>query len=161
MYLSINYLKKILILFLLASVCSIICYAENQKAQKTKTAERKRIYQGDRYRDPFIPLAGSGIPVQILSSTGKSTFDPNSLTLKGIISTKTGRIAMLKQTNGARYMIKDGKIFDNKNKSVKGFAGIVKEKSIVIIDSEKKVTELKLRKPKEGSGWINIETMKK
>ncbi|HOW27207.1 MAG TPA: hypothetical protein PK876_01715 [Elusimicrobiota bacterium] len=112
-------------------------------------------YRGDRYRDPFIPLTGSGsekISSVIISSGGEeeAAFKPASIELKGIIRAKTGRWAIARMSDtGAPYLVQDGKIFDSKRKPVKGYVGIVKEKSLVIIGPNNQVTEVKLKKDQQ------------
>ena len=56
---------------------------------------------------------------------------------------------MLRASAGNSFMVKDGKILDGKRKPVKGYVGIVKEKSLVMIGPNNQVTELKLKSGQE------------
>jgi hypothetical protein len=114
----------------------------------TPEEESVYVYQPKSRRDPFLPLAGS----EALSGGsgevdhGSGVFDIKSVALTGILKTPTGRWAVLRSPEGGSYLVKNGKIYNFKHKQVEGYVGIVKEKSLVIIDSQNQVTELKLKK---------------
>jgi hypothetical protein len=110
------------------------------------TAQEPPVYEYKPSRDPFIPLTGQGAGSwSSAATTEEEAFNPASLELKGILKTKSGRWAMLRGTTGSSFLVIDGKIQDAKRKSVKGYVGIVKEKSLVIIGPNNQVTELKLK----------------
>ncbi|MGQ0644022.1 MAG: hypothetical protein ACT4O3_00825 [Elusimicrobiota bacterium] len=109
------------------------------------------VYQGDRFRDPFIALAGQGFVEMAATPTEEGEFDPNAVELKGIIRGPGGRMALLRTPGGAPFIVKEGKIFNTKKKAVQGYVGIVKEKSLVMIGPNNKLTELSL-KPKDEEG---------
>ena len=106
-------------------------------------------------RDPFVPLAGASTerPAAAATPAGDKTgpFNPVTVQLKGILRTPTGRWAVLTATTGERFVVKNGKVFDAKRKTVEGFVAIIKEKSLVVIDANNQVTELKLKRDKEES----------
>ncbi|HRY30758.1 MAG TPA: hypothetical protein P5079_12070 [Elusimicrobiota bacterium] len=108
------------------------------------------VYKGGR--DPFLPLAGQGTAWTAPTALSQEAeeFNVSSLELKGILTTRTGRWAVLKTTGGGSYLVKDGKIQDSKRKPLKGYVGIVKEKSLVVIGPNNQVTELKLKKDEGG-----------
>jgi len=119
-------------------------------AVSTAAAVQDYVYRGDKFRDPFIPLAGAGmmdIPTRYIYQEGE--FDPTTIELKGILRTKTGRMALLRTNSGGIYIVKDGKILDYKRKAVAGYVGIVKEKSLVMIGPNNAVTELRWKSDEE------------
>ncbi|OGR91635.1 MAG: hypothetical protein A2992_02155 [Elusimicrobia bacterium RIFCSPLOWO2_01_FULL_59_12] len=95
-------------------------------------------YQGDRYRDPFVPLAGefrdqgTDRPPQI-----------SSLLLKGIIQDGKSRMALL-TTGVSSYILRGGRLYDGRNHLMKGISGIVKSNSVVLMGSDRTVRELKV-----------------
>lgn len=113
-------------------------------------AEPEYAYQADRFRDPFVPLAGQGAMDLPPISQDEQIFKANEMELKGIIGSRTGRMALLRSAGGGIYVVKEGKILDSKRKPVNGFVGIVKEKSLVLIGPNNQVTELKLTKESDS-----------
>jgi hypothetical protein len=113
--------------------------------------EPEYVYKGGR--DPFIPLIGQGVGVGAYAGgeTGSEAgdFNASALELNGILKTRTGRWAVVRDPSGASYLIKDGKIYDSKRKAVQGYVGIVKEKTLVVIGPNNQVTELALKKNEE------------
>jgi hypothetical protein len=109
-------------------------------------------YQGDRFRDPFVPLVGDpdGGRYDAPPAAGPLLpFNPADADLKGILRTTTGRWAVLRTSEGVTYLVQNGKIFDPKRKEVEGFQGIVKEKSLVILGPTNQEVTLLLRKEEE------------
>lgn len=100
-------------------------------------------YYGDRYRDPFIPLNGdTRSDLQALDRPPQIA----SLTLKGIVQDAKGRMALL--TSGVNsYILKGGRLYDERNKLVKKIAGVIKTDSVVIIGADRTVRELKTKSP--------------
>jgi hypothetical protein len=93
------------------------------------------IYEGDKYRDPFIPLNGT---------RGDDT-DPapqiSALILKGLMRDEAGRIALL--VSGSRsYILRGGRLYDGRNKPVKGIKGVIKTETVVLIGSDRVVREI-------------------
>jgi Tfp pilus assembly protein PilP len=99
-------------------------------------------YSGDRYRDPFIPLAGQGA----YFSENEESAIPNiaSLTLKGIIGEGKTKIALISGA-GSTYILKGGRLYDNRQRQIKGITGAIKTDSVIMIAPDKTVKELKLR----------------
>lgn len=111
------------------------------------------VYRGDRFRDPFIPLIGApsaGFDVPRPASEPLSAFNPVGAELKGILKTTTGRWAVIRTSEGATYLVQNGKIFDPKRKAVEGFQGIVKEKTVVILGPKNQEVEVRLKKDAEA-----------
>lgn len=103
-------------------------------------------------RDPFVPLVGQGGgggPYAVGGDEEPGEFNAAGLELSGILKTRTGRWAIIRDPGGASYMVRDGKIYDPKRKAVPGYVGIVKEKTLVVIGPNNTVTELALKKDAE------------
>jgi hypothetical protein len=100
-------------------------------------------YYGDHYRDPFIPLNGDMRGDQ---ESYDRTPQVSSLALKGIVQDAKGRMALL--TSGINsYILRGGRLYDNRNKMIKKIAGVIKTDSVVIIGSDRTVRELKTKAP--------------
>lgn len=113
---------------------------------KTKPIKEKKVvyvYQGHRFRDPFIPLTGETAGV---SRTKRGVYLPNlrSLVLKGIIEDAGGLIALIIDGEGKNFILKEGKLVDPEGKIVPGISGIIKEGKIIFSSGQTKV-ELKLK----------------
>lgn len=139
---------------IVAALCAAVVplRAEDPAAPPAPPAEPEEpIYHySSTSRDPFIPLTGAGLSEFSGVEKEPGAFNPASVELKGILKTKTGRWAVLRGSGRAdMYIVENGKIRDSKRKAVDGFVGIVKEKSLVLIDRNNQVTELKLKKDQE------------
>ena len=96
-------------------------------------------YLGDRYRDPFIPLTGVA-----LDPTDRSPAVA-SLILKGIVQDDKGRVAIL-SSGVSSYILRAGRLYDGRNRPVKGISGVIKAQSVVLLGSDRTVKELLLDK---------------
>lgn len=95
-------------------------------------------------RDPFAPLlAGSGT-----GRPGSMTLMQNfgNLELKGILRDRGGKVAIIGTSSGENFVLKSGRIYDQRNHIVTGVTGIIKEGSVVLITSNRTVKELPLRR---------------
>src|SRR3989339_336323 len=115
---------------------------------------RKYIYKGAAYRDPLLP-GGGGMAYSALAESGEGTETFTSeklatLQLKGIFRDKNSRqaIAMIGDSSGGSYMLKEGKLYNRRNKIVNDVSGVVGQKSITLICNDIKV-ELSLKKSEE------------
>jgi len=101
-----------------------------------KKAEEIYRYGGEAYRDPFIPLTEKRVISPLLQSSGEGE-KPNlsSLSLKGIVIDKNFRMALLSGPFGS-YILKNGKLFDNRNRVIKGFSGNVETKTVIITSDD-------------------------
>lgn len=111
------------------------------------------VFKGDRIRDPFLPLTGGAAVSMEMSAVRPEwgAFNPAGAELKGILKTPTGRWAILRTTDGAVYMVQNGKIYDPKRKAVDGFQGIVKERTLVILGPKNEEIELHLKKEEDAA----------
>ena len=101
------------------------------------------VYSGDKYRDPFIPLAGLGA---YFSENSEESSVPSitTLSLKGIITEGKTKIALISGV-GSTYILKESRLYDNRQSEIKGRTGAIKTDSVIIIAPDKTVKELKLR----------------
>jgi hypothetical protein len=122
-------------------------------AVSTGTAEPAYVYPGERLRDPFVPLAGAPGAMSEFAPAAADIgpFNAVGAELKGILKTPTGRWAVLRTSDGATYMVQNGKIYDPKRKPVEGFQGIVKEKSLVILGPKNFEHEMRLKTDQEDA----------
>ena len=111
------------------------------------------VFKGDRIRDPFLPLTGgSAVSMEMTATrTDWGAFNPTGAELKGILKTPTGRWAVLRTSDGAVYMVQNGKIYDPKRKVVDGYQGIVKERTLVILGPKNEEMELHLKKDEDAA----------
>jgi len=113
---------------------------------------RKYTYNGTKYRDPLAPAGGEVSYITPgIAGTGRERMTGEKLAtlqLKGIFrDKKTGSIAIIDDTSGTSYMLKNRKLY-KRHKIVQGVDGVVKEKSVLLFCKDTKV-ELKLKKPRE------------
>ncbi|MEK7656539.1 MAG: hypothetical protein AAB412_02175 [Elusimicrobiota bacterium] len=106
------------------------------------------LYDGERYRDPFQPpkaaSTGGGAPIQ--DSSQPQEFSIHLLNLKGILKDRRGSYAILTDTLGGSFILKDGKLFDYKNKPLPGVTGAIqpKQKSVTLMTPDKDVQVLRI-----------------
>ncbi|MFA5778993.1 MAG: hypothetical protein WC947_02540 [Elusimicrobiota bacterium] len=113
----------------------------------------KYTYKGGLYRDPLIPGGGSSsYSSSSMTGEGGETMTNEkmaTLQLKGIFrDAKTGNIAIVAESSGGSYILKNGKLYDRKNKIVKGVAGVIGKNSATLFSNDTKI-ELKLKKAGE------------
>lgn len=113
----------------------------------------KYTYKGGLYRDPLIPGGGSSsYSSSSMTGEGGETMTNEkmaTLQLKGIFrDAKTGNIAIVAESSGGSYILKNGKLYDRKNKIVKGVAGVIGKNSTTLFSNDTKI-ELKLKKAGE------------
>lgn len=100
-------------------------------------------YKGDKFRDPFIALNGEGY---IVSSFSDEVPVPNigSLVLKGVFDDGKLKMALI-SGGGINYILKGSRLYDNRQRTVRGISGIIKPDSVIIIAPDKTTKELKLK----------------
>lgn len=109
-------------------------------AKPTKPSYQSYTFYGDRYRDPFVPL-DSDVRADSLYDRPPQIA---TLALKGIIQDANGRMALL--TSGlSSYILRNGHLYDGRNKVVKKISGIIKPDSVVLIGSDHSVRELRTK----------------
>jgi hypothetical protein len=114
--------------------------------------ETEYVYKGDRLRDPFIPLVGSGgAAVSAVVQAELGAFNPAGAELKGILKSPTGRWAILRTTDGGVYIVQNGKVHDPKRRVVDGYQGVIKERTLILLGPKNEEVELRLKKDEEAA----------
>ncbi len=115
-------------------------------AAKEKKVVAKYRYRGEVYRDPFIPLDDKKIISSALETSGEGiTPALGSLTLKGIIIDKTQKIALFSSPTG-RYILRNEKLYDNRNRRVRHLTGkVIDTNTVKIVTEDNFVKTYKLK----------------
>ena len=118
----------------------------------SKTAES--IYKPVNMTDPVLPsniynsqTTNKKLPSQNkepLKNVNLSTATINNFILVGIVQFSNKKEALLKDASGALYIVKDGKIYDNKKNVLKGIKANIKGKQVTIIDEKNKEKPVEL-----------------
>ena len=100
-------------------------------------------------RDPFLPLIGTGVGAggaseKVSLPTAGGVFNLNVLTLRGIVWSGRQPMAILSDSAGGAYIVRDGRVVDSHGKEVRGVTGIIKPKSVVLTTASRTVRELKM-----------------
>ncbi len=135
-------------------ICSNIGKSQESVNVSTKTLTVEQVWRPVSFRDPFSVSTVYGDETKNLkpktSSTNvtdvqKSSFSIYNLTLTGVMEDRKGKQALLTdEQTGSVYILKSGKLFDSKKKEVKGVAGVVRGKQVILMTEDKKVLPLKL-----------------
>jgi len=105
----------------------------------TQPAYKAYDYLGEKFRDPFVPLLGDG---RAMDSSADIPPPIASLSLKGIVEDKNGRVALL-ASGASSYVLRGGRLYDGRNRMVKKISGVVKADSVVMIGADRTVRELR------------------
>jgi len=131
--------------------------AAAQVAVSTPAATVDQVYKPINGRDPMVPSTFYGDQKGTTAkpkdknaapagqAVEKGTFSVYGLTLTGIMEDSRGRQALMRDTGGAVYMLKAGRLTDAKKKLVPGVSGVVKGKQVILMTDDKKVHHLNLR----------------
>ncbi len=101
-------------------------------------------------RDPFTPLLGTLARRPGGDGLGLTGGELTNLELKGILRDRKGKVAIIAASDGEPFILRAGRIYDQKNRIVSGVSGIIKENSVIIITQNRAMTELSLRKKDES-----------
>ncbi len=107
-------------------------------------------------RDPFLPLIGTGVGAggaseKVSLPTATGAFNLNVLTLRGIVWSGRQPMAILSDTAGGSYVVRDGRVVDSHGKEVRGVTGIIKPKSVILTTASRTVRELKMEITEGGA----------
>jgi hypothetical protein len=105
------------------------------------------LYTGDRVRDPFLPAAMGVTSRRVEGNTdGPVTVDIHSLTLKGLLKDNVNDFALFSSDAGGTYMLRAGKLYNERGKPVPGISGRIrlKQKTVELITAEKDVQVFRL-----------------
>jgi len=91
------------------------------------------IYTAERLRDPFAPLTQSGGGAGGVSASGKvfsaSDFNIHNLSLRGVMKDSAADYALFTDNEfGVSFILRRGKLYDGKNKPVRGVTGKLRVK---------------------------------
>lgn len=113
--------------------------AASATAQALTPTTLEELYPSAGLRDPFAPVAGvgGGKGVKDAPAAGPAMtsddFSIHNLELKGIMEDRTGGFAILIDPRyGASFVLRRGKLFDQRNKPVPGVTGEVKAKQRIV-----------------------------
>lgn len=156
-------MKKLDLLFLLTALLlgitgQLVLAAEKVEGQPI-SAEAKNeigpgyIYKSGGLRDPFIPLVGKTVGMDLASALGAkglaAEVDIKLLNLKGYVFSQARKHALFKSVDGKTYVLDRGKLIDDRGLTVPGIAGIVKADKVVLITKKNVMREFKLREESE------------
>lgn len=117
---------------------------QNAAGQEAKKKEIIRYnYRGDKYRDPFVSLTGEG---NTFSAVSEEVAVPNlgSLILKGVFDDGVVKMALI-SGGGVNYVLKGTRLYDNRQRLVRGISGIIKKDSVLMIAPDKTTKEIRLK----------------
>jgi hypothetical protein len=102
------------------------------------------LYTGDRVRDPFLPLSmGGGGPGRAAEKSAALGVDIQGLQLRGIMKDEKSDFALFSMDNGKTLVLRDGHLYDERNKRVPGITGRIylkkKMAKLVTADKDEKI----------------------
>ena len=107
------------------------------------------VYTGDRVRDPFLPAAmGASTARRIddAKTEGPEVVDIHGMTLRGIMKDRLIDYALFTAETGGTYLLRGGKLYNERNKVVPGIRGVIKlkQKTVELITPDKDVQVFRL-----------------
>jgi hypothetical protein len=107
------------------------------------------IYTGDRVRDPFLPAAMGATRsrrVEDVKSEGPEVVDIHGMTLRGIMKDPKIDYALFTAENGGTYLLRGGRLYNERNKAVPGITGAIKlkQKTVELVTPDKDVQVFRL-----------------
>ena len=122
----------------------------------TSTHTVSSLYTGDRLRDPFLPAAaGASSPrrverveegAAVSGAAVPETVDIHGMTLRGIMKDAAHDYALFSPETGGTFMLRAGKLYNDRNKPVPGVWGRIKlkQKTVELITADKDVQVFRL-----------------
>ena len=107
------------------------------------------IYTGDRVRDPFLPAAMGGTSTRRVTDAktgGPEVVDIHGMTLRGIMKDSKIDYALFSSEGGGTYLLRGGKLYNERNKPVPGISGAIKlkQKTVELITPDRDVQVFRL-----------------
>lgn len=107
------------------------------------------IYMGDRSRDPFMPAVMGAKARRVTDETktdGPEVVDIHGMQLKGILKDSKIDFALFSAEAGGSYILRGGKLYNERNKPVPGITGNIKikQKTVELITADKDVQVFRL-----------------
>lgn len=114
------------------------------------------LYTGDRVRDPFLPPAMGTVRAHHEGGSPE-TIDIHSLQLHGIMKDAATNFAIFSSDFGTTLILRNGKLYDDRNRVVFGITGRIKikQKRVELFTADKDIQVFRLgeqveqEKPKE------------
>lgn len=100
------------------------------------------LYTGDRVRDPFLPAAMGSSARRVEEKTdGPEVVDIHALLLRGIMRDARVDYAIFGSENGGTYLLRGGRVYNDRNKRVPGITGRInlKQKTVELMTPDKDV----------------------
>lgn len=107
------------------------------------------IYTGDRVRDPFLPAAMGASSARRRDDSqpeGPEVVDIHAMTLRGIMKDATIDYALFTSETGSSYLLRGGRLYNERQKVVPGIRGVIKikQKTVELITPDKDVQVFRL-----------------
>lgn len=107
------------------------------------------IYTGDRSRDPFLPAAMGASSVRRVTdekNEGPEVVDIHGMLLRGIMKDSKLDYALFTAETGGTYLLRGGRLYNERNKPVPGITGVIKlkQKTVELITADKDVQVFRL-----------------
>ncbi len=115
----------------------------------TSTQTVSTIYTGDRVRDPFLPAAmgeRTARRADDAKSLGPEVVDIHGMTLRGIMKDSKVDYALFASEGGGTYLLRGGRLYNERNKPVPGITGVIKlkQKTVELVTADKDVQVFRL-----------------
>lgn len=129
------------------AVAASTAAAPSPLAASTQTVSS--IYTGDRVRDPFLPAAMGATSArrsEDAKTEGPEVVDIHGMTLRGIMRDPKIDYALFASEAGGTYLLRGGKLYNERNKVVPGITGAIrlKQKTVELITRDKDVQVFRL-----------------
>lgn len=123
--------------------------APSTGAVAASTPTVSSVYTGDRFRDPFLtPSAGSSssAPKPANPDEEKKGVDIHAMHLRGVLKDRDTDFALFSSDDGRTFILRAGRLYDEKNKPVPGVTGriLLKQKTVQLITADKDVQVFRL-----------------
>ncbi len=107
------------------------------------------IYTGDRVRDPFLPAAMGATSArrsEDVKNDGPEIVDIHGMALRGIMRDTKVDYALFTSEGGGTYLLRGGRLYNERNKPVPGITGAIKlkQKTVELVTSDKDVQVFRL-----------------
>jgi len=107
------------------------------------------IYTGDRVRDPFLAAAMGGGRTrrsEDAKEDGPEVVDIHAMSLRGIMQDSKVDYALFTAEAGGTYLLRGGRLYNERNKVVPGITGAIKlkQKTVELVTPDKDVQVFRL-----------------
>ncbi len=109
------------------------------------------LYTGDKVRDPFLSPSVGG-PSRPRDRDVPLAVDIHALELRGIMKDAKSDFAIFTMDTGATLVLRDGRVYDDRNKRVPGITGSIKikQKRAELVTADKDVQIYSLGETESG-----------